>query len=468
MARIAVITALAAGLTAWVVPPCHAQPGDLDLDRRCSTIKCVDEIWHAYCEWSSSAAEDCRRFVRALERSARAASRDFMLRRARALRSLEGLGADELLRVQGEVVLTKVEREAVLAKVKRNHRWFWQRQMEIYRTLIRNDPHDVEALLGLAEITEQRDEKLALFRRAAAADPRDPLILRLFARELVMDGTPEETAESVEHMLKAYEIAAIPHRWHVAQDVVKHMVRVGLHQEALEFQRRALSEMGMPNAEQVVRRAMAHDGARPSRELVSAVRLLCDRRSIQLGTTQSCVEAIEALSAASIAHAAGVSKATLDTIAYASLDALGDVDAAIFEQRHQLPHVHRDPRFWERLHAALARLSGTSLETPLLLYARAQAMSLIGPSSDVERPSVLLERAVTLAPYDGDARVWLGQAYMEEGRVADAIAQLEAGIHLSPDKVSSAHYDLVLALRKAGQTERADRLERQVLEEIGK
>lgn len=442
MARITLITVLAAGLiAAGVAVPSHAQPGDLDLDRRCRTTECVDDLAQAYCHWSSATAEDCRRFIRALEGSARAASRDFMLCRARALGSLE--------------------RFVLAGDPERNR--LWQQQREIYGILIRDDPRDAEALLDLATITAQRDEKLALFRRAAAADPNSTLNHRLLAAELASDGTPEEMAESVEHMRKAYEIADIPHRWWLAHTVVDHMVQVGLHQEALEFQRSALSEMGMPNAEQVVRRAMAHGGTRPSRELVSAVGLLCDRRSIPLGTTQPCVDGIEALSAASIAQGANVSKATLDTIAYASLDALGDIDAAIFQQRHNLPHgLHQDPRFWERLHAALARFSGTSLETPLLLYARVQAMSLLGPSSDLERPSKLLERAVTLAPYDGHTRVRLGQAYADEGRVADAIVQLETAIPLLPDKVGMAHYDLVMALRKAGQTERADKLEREI------
>lgn len=429
MARITLITVLAAGLiAAGVAAPSHAQPGNLDLDRRCGTIECVDEISQAYCHWSSSKAEDCRLFVRALEDSARAASRDFRLCRARALGGLEGLVADDAERTP-----------------------LRQRQTEIYGILIRDDPRDADALVGLAEITEQRDEKLALFRRAVAADPRSPLNLRLLAMTLD-DGTPEEIAESVEHMRKAYEIADIPHRWHLAQVVVDHMVQVGLHQEALEFQRSALSEMGVPNAEQVVRRAMARDGARPSRELVSAVGLLCDRRTIRLGTTHPCVNGIEALSAASIAQGAGVSKETLDTIAHASLDALCDIDAA-----------NQDRRLWERLQGALAQFSGTSLETPLLLDARAQAMSMLGTSSDVERPSMLLERAVTLAPYDGDTRVRLGQVYMDEGRVADAIVQLQAAIPLLPDyKVSSAQYYLVMALRKAGQTERADSLEREI------
>lgn len=58
-------------------------------------------------------------------------------------------------------------------------------------------------------------------------------------------------------------------------------------------------------------------------------------------------------------------------------------------------------------------------------------------------------------------RVLLGQAYADEGRVAEALVQIEAAIPLLPDKVSKAHSDLVMALRKVGQTERAERLERE-------
>ncbi len=90
------------------------------------------------------------------------------------------------------------------------------------------------------------------------------------------------------------------------------------------------------------------------------------------------------------------------------------------------------------------------------LYLRALALSRT--SSDLTRPEQinLLERAVRVNPRDSRALGLLGQAYGAAGRTEDAINTLKKAVS-ADGRNATAHYQLALILRKAGQIPAANR-----------
>jgi hypothetical protein len=268
----------------------------------------------------------------------------------------------------------------------------------------------------------------------------------MLAMELAADSEPAEMAQGVEHLLEAYRIAEVPHRWHLGQEVVEYMIRAALHPEALEFQRRVLTDMGVPKAEQVVRNA-ASKTAKERDNLVAAVNLLCDRRTIRLGSTESCLAGIEAL-----ANGEQVTPGIVEAAAHGGLWLARNPGAE-----------HQDPALWDRLHGALMRFFGSPFQGPLLEAALAQTEAIRRSDTSIEQARALLEIEVRAKPGDGNARTRLGELYLLEGRFSDAITQLEAALPLLPhDKVLLARTYLLRALRKDGQPARAEELEREM------
>jgi Flp pilus assembly protein TadD len=92
---------------------------------------------------------------------------------------------------------------------------------------------------------------------------------------------------------------------------------------------------------------------------------------------------------------------------------------------------------------------------------RAQAL-LVNMERDVgarKHATELLEQAVAASPSDGDAKLALGRAYLEQERFRQAIVHLEEAVRVLLDyKRAAARTYLALALERDGQFERAVRV----------
>src|SRR3954469_19676423 len=61
---------------------------------------------------------------------------------------------------------------------------FRDRAREIYRSLVRDDPTNASALLGLSNFTPNTEERLSLMRRAVESNPTDSGLIELLGRAL--------------------------------------------------------------------------------------------------------------------------------------------------------------------------------------------------------------------------------------------------------------------------------------------
>ena len=89
-------------------------------------------------------------------------------------------------------------------------------------------------------------------------------------------------------------------------------------------------------------------------------------------------------------------------------------------------------------------------------YLRALALSRGGDESTRPEQIALLERAVRVNPTDARALTLLGQSYASAGRVTEGLTQLKRAVSADAGN-PTAHYQLSLALRRAGQIAEADR-----------
>ncbi len=89
-------------------------------------------------------------------------------------------------------------------------------------------------------------------------------------------------------------------------------------------------------------------------------------------------------------------------------------------------------------------------------YLLALALSRGGDESTRPEQIALLERSLRVNPTDARALTLLGQSYASAGRVTEGLTQLKRAV--SADEGNpTAHYQLSLALRRAGQIAEADR-----------
>ncbi len=397
---------------------------------RCDTHRCVEDIAVAYCFKPSATTDSCEAFIEALKRSSRQGERIFRLPHAAALGSLAGLVGDPQER-------DRLSRE----------------QRDTYQQLLRDNPNDAQALLGMAALTEDRKDRIALLKRAAAADPNDTFALRALAA-LSGEGSREEQVAALKHLRQAYERASPPHRWHLARDVYDQYTSLGMPQEATAFADSVLVEMGVDRAQQQLERALRHPDQLDHASALSALEVICDQNAIRIGDVHSCVQAIEALTVAMTAPDISRQTAVVDALSQATLTALSAVDPTLSSSAA----VSRTS-----LQGSIQRLKEAGPETALLLYAQAHLLVFESSPAVAQQRTLLLERAVAIEPKNGEARGRLALEYMNQNRYSDAISQLETAIPLlPPHKQNAARSTLARALRAAGQLDRAEQVEQQL------
>jgi len=90
---------------------------------------------------------------------------------------------------------------------------------------------------------------------------------------------------------------------------------------------------------------------------------------------------------------------------------------------------------------------------------RARTLYLLGlaymDQRDNGKAVSYLERALRLQPSLAEANILLGTAYLRLGQTANAVPRLEKAA--SSDHYGNVHYQLYLAYKKLGQTERAQK-----------
>jgi tetratricopeptide (TPR) repeat protein len=142
-----------------------------------------------------------------------------------------------------------------------------------------------------------------------------------------------------------------------------------------------------------------------------------------------------------------------------------NLDYAVKELQAALELHPNEPE----LHEALGQLylndqnfeaAESELEKALTLDgSRAHTLYLLGRAYMDQRENQkavsYLERALRLQPSLAEANTWLGTAYLRLGQTANAVPRLEKAA--SSDHYGNVHYQLYLAYRKLGQTERAQK-----------
>jgi len=393
------------------------------LDERCRTAQCVEDLATERCYSRAASLEGCREFIRSLQSSANRSRREYRLTYAASSGALAGRVVDD------------AEREKLQLE-----------ERNTYEKLVQENPKDAQALMGLAAIARDRPERIALLKRVAEADPTDTIALRTLAAHLA-EGTPEEQAQGLEYMRRAYQGARAPHRWHLAEMYHQQLIDAARHGDASQLAESVLAEMGSDAAKERIASALQRAKAVSDDSLFSALGKVCNQNALYFGTASICMDSVVRIARVASASPGAVSDANIEALATAAMTLSRELggDAQANSRRE--------------LRESLEGLIKARKDSSVLLRAQALLVSMERDLGARRNATELLERAVVVSPGDGDARLALGRAYLEQERFRQAIVQFEEAVRALPDyKRGAARTYLALALERDGQFERAARV----------
>ncbi len=384
------------------------------LDERCRTAQCVEDLATERCYSRAASLEGCREFIGSLQSSARRAQREYRLTYAASSGALAR-------RVESGAERDKLQSE----------------ERSTYEQLVQANPNDAQALMGLAAIARDRPERIALLKRVAEADPTDTIALRTLAMHLA-EGLPQERALGLDYMRKAYLSARAPHRWYLARIYHEQLVNEAKQDEARQFADSVLAEMRIDAAKDRISNARQEAAGLKDDSLFSALGILCSENALYFGTAKACAEAFDLIANATSASPKAVSDANVEVLAAVAVNLAREVSDR------------------KKLRESLERLSSAKRNSSVLLRTQALLVNMEHDPAVRKSAVELLERAVAVSPGDGDAKLALGRAYLEQERFRQAIVHLEEAVGVLPDyKRAAARTYLALALERDGQFERA-------------
>jgi tetratricopeptide (TPR) repeat protein len=341
--------------------------GDFDCFERHQVAACYEP--------STSTTETCRAWIHTLDQQASKGSSDAELRLAHASRALADLATDP----------------AVQAK-------YNARARSIYRERIRRDADDAQALLALATLADDDEEMIGLLQRGVALAPEEAASTHLLASKLHKRNRPGDALAAAIYMERAYD-AMKPERWaHHASSTHWYYQQAGANDLAARFRARVIDDWGARTLADVA------DDTAPD-DVERTLEIVCDSYATGVLGTQMCGQSIAAVMR--YLTSSGVTPRT---------QALADAAAGAMENfgRDEWALGCEPPESQPAFTSGLDTLLALGFESAPVLSAFAR----VAPCG--ERLQTL-QRAVELAPQDGDL-VWrLGGAYASDGRWDEAL-----------------------------------------------
>lgn len=287
-------------------------------------------------------------------------------------------------------------------------------------------PHAYDAYIGLANLTEDPNERIRLFRQAVAADQNHAFAPAMLARQLARTGSEADLIEAAEFMRQAYLVESDPSKWYLGRSTVGLYDAAGQTDKAEEFRRRIYIDSGMEDAE-------------------FDFQALADAQHVERTFTRVCNDNLVAL--------------------FGKETCLSGIDSVVEAVKQE-----QDPEQQRRLAEAategmtrVANAPGIGTDEVKLFSATYEMFISLGVRSskvydawsqrleDRDLAVSALERAVELSPQDGALVYRLGLAYLGQERWGDAIRTFEKARQNLPAGFSREILDMQLQRAEAGQ-----------------
>jgi tetratricopeptide (TPR) repeat protein len=297
--------------------------------------------------------------------------------------------------------------EADAARYRERSRIAYQEVLALWPT----GEYGFRANLGLANLADNGADKILFARRGMQAAPGDERAMRALAMILVSRGEVVDRREAAGLYLDAFAASGRPFSWYYAYRAIGIYEGIGLYEQAS-----AAREM-VERVSEVQRMSIDISSGRIAQDLSLAGEVLevaCDAYYIEISGSETCANAVDALAteASRLSVPLERRKAVVDvaTEGIRLLGAAGDRTLTLEEisQRQQQQREHLQT--WIDNGSAAA----------------ATYVRLAELTPDLDERVATMERAVELAPNNGQFRYWLALEYIEQGKPDDAMEQLQA------------------------------------------
>ena len=306
---------------------------------------------------------------------------------------------------------------------------------------MKSNSKDAEALIGLAKVTDDREEKLELMRRAARADPANHINVDALIVELI-NGSEREQEESLQWYRRAYDNADGTYKWLVAENYFTTLSNLHRTGEATAFQAEFANDRGIPEAERMLKAAVER-GTPVASEALTALETLCADTTLGVGLLQVCTSAISAITGGLTEERTVVrpARAIADAVSQSIFNVMS-LDWRLGVQAEVVT---------EQMRVASGKLRAAGFQSAFSLYVEGGFVS-------AEERLELLKKATLIEPENGEAFGRLAREYMRRGDPGRAADEFERAVSLVPDyKREVATEDLIQALQQAGRVAEANR-----------
>jgi tetratricopeptide (TPR) repeat protein len=365
----------------------------------CDDLRCLQELHASECSGAASTIETCLVFLQRLETA----------RRKSNFTGLVLLLGDTLRDVARKDVSPRAQER------------YLERSRAAYREVVKNEPFNASGYLGLAEVAEPGEERVAWLRGAVQAEFR-PVHMELLAKALsdeVGGHTADLEAAGVIEAAYTFE-STDAEKWRYGASALQR------YSEALERYPSAVTERSLENVvlrvkEDVdyplLQRMLLHpESYLPY--LGDAFAAMCEKSIAAIVSLDECMAGLELAVAMTESSASAGDRRLL---AEATLTGMRTIAG------EELPRSMEARRRFLDWIDRLLRTELTPVEVPAnLLEAQADYTADL-----VERAAALLS-ATELSPHRGDLRLKLGDTYVDLGFWLEALEQLRIAAILLP------------------------------------
>lgn len=316
-----------------------------------------------------------------------------------------------------------------------------EQSRSIYLQLLarwRDGPYAAQAYVGMAGLTDDIDELISLVRNAVQADPSNANTRFGLAQSLRTRGRAADYAEAADLYREAYEADAPP-KYYSAANALRLYMMTGRTAQAETFRGQIARDTSMADfAEEVISPRFAQNLEHAEVVLDTA----CATYIIDIFGPATCANGIDTLVTATRQTASIPARQSIADLAAGAMGRLNASGVGSPEEQSQ-----RDYKFGSILRGWID--TGVATARVFVQWAH-------NPGSDLNESVSAFERAVELAPDNGQYRYWLALGYMEQGRFDEAIEGLRIARETLPENVGLSPESVDAQIRRAqsGRTSR--------------
>lgn len=357
---------------------------------------CVDERIVQHCRLPTSTAAECLSWIEDVESLSPPDSVDALIAQANSYHSLAILLGRE----------RNADNNAEIERHFATSRGFFQAAYD-------RDNSNTDAMHGLSATSESNEEKLRWARAIIAENPTDAVSILILSDLVPSDSSGAREASTV--YMNAYNATEPSGRkWNLARSTLRILERGGLEAEHDAFKERVLSDLDMSNIESDFREYIATKNVS---DLKARLVTACDVSVIGMFDAAPCDALVMLILTMSESFDASERVEVLDHTAEMAKNIFGNTSFDSITE------------WYENLRSYI-QLNFIAMGTDSAgIYSLNEVLTRDDPAESI----LSAQKAVELAPGNGQYRLILGHKYLSQGDADEAIAQFTHAKALLPE-----------------------------------